>query len=122
MATIKQKTAIKKTIENLRNNNPKPMGKIMLESGYKPSVAQHPKVLTESKAWVETMKSIDYSKHLRELDEMASTENNQDKDNVLRSKDMLFKLGDKYPASKSKIVGLFEKIGELSEDPTEATE
>ena len=110
MATIKQKTAITKTFENLRNSKLKPMGEVMLESGYKRSVAEHPKILTESKAWKIAMAEIDYAKHLRQLDEMADTKNNQDKDNVLRSKKMLFDLGDKFPAQKTKIGGLFETI------------
>lgn len=55
MATIKQKMVIKKTLENLGNNKLQPLGKVMLETGYKKSVAKNPKILTESKAWKEFM-------------------------------------------------------------------
>lgn len=90
------------------------MGKIMLESGYKLSVAKHPDILTKSKAWQEALKDIDFSKHLVELDKIASIEYNQDKDNVLKAKDMLFKLGDKFPAGKLKI-GAFEERDKVLE-------
>lgn len=114
MATLKQKTAIKKTYENIRNKTLQPMGEVMLESGYKLSVSKHPDILTKSKAWLEALKEIDFNKHLRELDQMASIENNQDKDNVLKAKDMLFKIGDKFPAGKVKI-GAFEDRDKILE-------
>ena len=47
---------------------------------------------------------------------MASIKNNEDKDNVLKAKDMLFKLGDKYPKGETKIVGIFNKIEAIQED------
>ena len=83
------------------------MGKVMLESGYKESVSKHPKILTESIAWKEAMAQIDYAKHLNQLDEMADTKKNTDKDNALRSKKMLFDLGDKFPQRDSKLAGMF---------------
>ena len=115
MPPIKQAKAITKTLENIGNNTIQPMGKVMLESGYKKSVAKNPKILTESKNWKEAMASIDYGKHLRQLDALADTKINQDKDNVLRSKDMLFKLADKYPKGESKIVGIFNRIEQVQE-------
>ena len=113
MATIKQKKAITKTLENLGNKTIQPMGEVMLESGYKKSVSEHPKILTESIVWKEAMEQIDYGKHLLELDEMARVERTTDgviigdKDNILRSKKMLFDLGDKFPQRDSKLAGMF---------------
>ena len=113
MATTKQKIAISKTYENLGKGNTKNIGEIMLESGYSKSVAKNPQNLTQSKAWQEAKAEIDYARHIKELDKMASTKNNTDKYNVLRSKDMLFKLGDLYPAQKSKVLGLFGALEDL---------
>ena len=48
MATIKQKKAIDKIVENHGN-----ISKSMLEAGYDPTTAKNPKNLTESKAWGE---------------------------------------------------------------------
>ena len=110
MPTLKQKKAITKTCENLRNNSIQPMGKVMRESGYSKATSKHPKILTESQAWKEAMAEIDYAKQLRQLEEMADSESNTDKDNVLRSKKMLFDLGDKFPQKESKLVGLFQDL------------
>jgi NAD-specific glutamate dehydrogenase len=107
MATLKQKTAIKKTINNIKNKTLQPMGQVMLEAGYKESVSKKPQILTNSNAWKEAMASIDYAEQLRQLEEMADISKNKDKDNALRSKKMLFDLGDKFPRKESKLLGLF---------------
>ena len=115
MATTKQKIAIKKLSENIRNGSGKSLGAIMLESGYSESSAKTPVILTASKAFEEAKENVDYAKHLKELDFMASFENNEDKDNVLKSKDMLFRLGNKYPTQQTKILGLFQTLDALEE-------
>jgi hypothetical protein len=53
MATIKQKKAVKKIMENHGN-----VSKGMIEVGYKPATAKNPKNLTKSKGWVELMESF----------------------------------------------------------------
>ena len=121
MSTLKQKKAITKTCENLRNNTLQPMGEVMLEAGYSKSVSKHPKILTESNTWKLAMAGIDFIKHLKELDEMASVERDEegriigDKDNILKSKKMLFDIGDKFPTQKTKVTGLFGVIDGLKE-------
>ena len=108
--TTKQKLVLSKHLENIRTGNIQPIGKLMREAGYSKSVSEHPKLLTTSQAWTNAINGIDYPRHLQELDELASTKKNSDKDNVLKSKDMLFKLGDKYPKEGTKIVSLFTQI------------
>ncbi len=49
MATLKQKKIVKKISENLGSNNPKPMGALMIESGFKKSVAKTPIRVLQSK-------------------------------------------------------------------------
>lgn len=115
MATIKQKIAIKKTLEKIGKRQPISMGKIMLESGYTKSVAKNPQILTNSKAWLETMKGINWEKQLKQVEQLGDIEINSDKDNALKAKDMLFKLGDKYPKGETKIIGIFNKIDTISE-------
>jgi hypothetical protein len=46
MATIKQKLAVQKTVENGGS-----VSRAMLDAGYKPATAKNPSKLTESKAW-----------------------------------------------------------------------
>lgn len=50
MATLKQKKAIKNTVENGGN-----VTKAMLDAGYLPTTVNNPKNLTGSKAWLELM-------------------------------------------------------------------
>jgi hypothetical protein len=116
MATTKQRKAIAKTIERLGNNQPVIMGEVMLEAGYSKAMANNPQQLTTSKAWNETMKGIDWGKQLRQVEEMGDSELNEDKDNCLKAKDMLFKIGDKYPKGETKIIGIFNKIEAISDN------
>ena len=115
MATARQQRAITKTLEKLGKKQPIKMGEIMLESGYKKSMAKNPQILTTSKAWVETMKGINWGKQLEQVEQLGDIEQNEDKDNCLKAKDMLFKLGDKYPKGETKIIGIFNKIEQISE-------
>lgn len=57
MATTKQKIAVKKLSENIRNTKSKStsLGKILRESGYSESVSKSPQRVTESKGWKELM-------------------------------------------------------------------
>ena len=50
MASIKQRLAVKKTIENRGN-----VSRAMIEAGYSKNTAHNPKTLTESKGWKELM-------------------------------------------------------------------
>lgn len=51
MATIKQKKAFDKVVENHGN-----VSRAMLEVGYDPTTAKNPRNLTQSKGWKEIMK------------------------------------------------------------------
>lgn len=107
MATLKQKKAISKTIEILRKNKePKPMGKIMLESGYKKSVSEHPKVLTESKAWKDILEEINDEAIVKKIRRIALAK--EDKRANLQAADMLLKLKNRYPDVKMRL-GIFEE-------------
>lgn len=53
MATVKQKLALKKVVENHGN-----VSRAMLDAGYDPTTAKNPKNLTESKAWAEMMDNL----------------------------------------------------------------
>ena len=109
--TRKQATAIKIMLEEGGS-----VGNAMRKAGYAPATAKNPSHLTNSQAWKQAIKEIDYAKQIRQVEQMADINLNEDKDNVLKSKDMLFRLGDIYPATKSKIIGLFDKIGDVLED------
>lgn len=53
MPTINQKNAVKDTIDNLRKGKKIVMGEILRKNGYSEAVATHPKIVLESKGWLE---------------------------------------------------------------------
>lgn len=53
MATLKQKKAFKKTLENIGSKVAKTQGDILRESGYSDNVADTPQIVTNSKGWKE---------------------------------------------------------------------
>ena len=56
MATLKQKTAVDKLVENSRNTNKKTKGEILLESGYSLATAIKPTQVTESEGFKKELK------------------------------------------------------------------
>jgi len=52
MATLKQKRAIERAVENGGN-----VSRAMIEAGYSPATAKNPDKLTSSKAWAELMEA-----------------------------------------------------------------
>ncbi len=113
MPTELQKKAFKRKMEAVKENKPVYMGRIMREVGFSEQTSRIPKVLTESLGWKELQsKYADDEKALLTLNELADPMND-DKDNRLKASIEILKLNDRYPANKSKIVGLFEKLGSL---------
>ena len=91
------------------------MKDIILESGGAASTANRPKIITESKGWEELKaKYLDDEKALKTLQDL-SDEKNEDKDNRFKASVEILKLNDRYPAQKSRIIGLFDKISSLEE-------
>lgn len=115
-ATLKQKTAIKNATEAVKNGYNVSLKDIMIKSGYSKATAHNPdKNLTSKPSWIKAMEGIDYAKQLKQVEQLGDTDINSDKDNALKAKDMLFKLGDKYPKGETKIIGIFNKIESISE-------
>ena len=112
MATIKQKKAAKKTIENYGN-----VSKSMREVGYSKNTAKNPKVLTESNGWKELMKEyipdkLLAEKHKELLNKKIKGE--LDPNAVGKGLDMGYKLKGKYTPEK------VEHSGEIATIVTEA--
>ena len=49
---MKQKKAVEKILENTRNDTPKPIGQILVESGYSAGTAITPSQVTQSKGFI----------------------------------------------------------------------
>ncbi len=94
MATIKQREAIEKTIENRGN-----ISKSMRDAGYKPATAKNPKNLTNSKSWPELIEeylpdrkiAVTHSKFLDKLDSKG-----QPHTDVIKALDLAYKVKGKY--------------------------
>jgi hypothetical protein len=84
---------------------------LMTNNGYAPATAHNPgKNLVRKEGWQQLMSQIDDGVILAKIYEVLL---DKDKDGSLKAADMLLKLKDRYPAQKSKIVGLFDKISAL---------
>lgn len=97
MATIKQKTAFNRIIENHGS-----VSKTMREVGYTKATAVNPKNLTESDGWKELMR--DYlpdeliaSKHRALLNKEEPETGQPETQAVSKALDMAYKLKDRYP-------------------------
>lgn len=114
--SIRQKTAFEKTLKNIAQNRPVVMGKIMMESGYSKASSINPyKNLISKDGWAELKaKYADDEKALKTLSDL-SAEENEDKDNRLKASVEILKLNDRYPAQKSKVLGLFQGLDSLEE-------
>jgi hypothetical protein len=108
--TTKQIRAIKITQDLMASGKEVIMKNVMREAGYAQSVLDQPQVLTESMTWKEAFGSIDWGRQLKQVEDLADTRFNLDKDNCLRAKDMLFKIGDKFPKTDSKVINFFGSL------------
>jgi hypothetical protein len=117
MATAKQKQVFKKMVENVGKGKPVKMGELMLEANYSPAMARNPQKLTTSKNWQELVKT-----YLQPAEQQAvktffdlTAETNEDKDNRLKASIETLKIQDRYPKGETKIVGIFNKIEQISD-------
>lgn len=111
MVTIKQKTAFKKMLENMNQGNPETMGQVLVSAGYK-KISKQPSRILDSKGFQELLSQIDDQEILNRFTEIVRDE---DKRASIQAGIELLKLKDRYPATKSKIVGLFDKLSDLEE-------
>ena len=115
MATNLQTRLFKNKLDKIRQNKKVVMKAIILQEGGSLSTANKPKTITNSIGWEELKnKYADDEKALLTLNQLAD-EKNDDKDNRLKSSIEILKLNDRYPALKSKVIGLFDSIRELRE-------
>ena len=112
--SIRQQTAFKKTLENIAENKPVVMGDIMIESGFSKATAKNPvKNLTSKAGWQDLLARYD-DKPILDLIYQEALDR-RDKRNATANRDILLKLKDRYPAQKSKVIGLFGGLSDLEE-------
>ena len=115
MVTTLQKNVMKIKLEKIRANKPVKMGQVILQAGGSQSTAKRPKIITDSKGYQELeAKYLNEERALKTLYDLTA-DTNEDKDNRFKASVEVLKLKDRYPATKSKIIGLFDKISSLEE-------
>jgi len=96
-------------ITKLSNKEPILLKEIMLEAGYSKATAKNPELnLTGKLGWKMLLNTIDDAPLMKKLSEIALS---KDKRASISAIQEIFKLKDRYPATKNKIVGLFDKLG-----------
>jgi hypothetical protein len=113
MATDLQKTVFKKKLEKIQHGERVVMKDLILEAGGSLNTANRAQSITKSKGWGELKaKYADDERALQTLYDLAGADN-EDKDNRLKASIETLKLNDRYPAQKSKIMGLMGNLDEI---------
>ncbi len=87
--TIKQQKLVKAISENIRKNGkPKPLGKLMRESGYSKSQSEKPKAIVQSKGFIAILEAAGCSDEqiARELNRALAKEGETYNDYMIRDK------------------------------------
>ena len=103
-ATLKQKTAFKKVLDNMANQNPQTAGQLLVDSGYDITTARHPIQVFNSQGFQELLAGIN-DKVI--LDKFYAILQDEDKRSSLAAGIELLKLKDRYPSPKTNAIGLF---------------
>ena len=98
-------------LENVKQGKEMNVKREMLDAGYSKTSASVG-IIKKTKTWQKLLSEIDDEEILEKVKEILKAE---DKRSSLTAADMLLKLKDRYPAQKSKIVGLFDRISELED-------
>jgi len=119
MATENQKQAFNIRTKLIKEKKPVVMGEVMKDAGYSNRMSEHPGVLIKSKGWEELKKTLNEDDAIKTFNDLASDKNEDKRSRLDASKEIL-KINDRYPAQKNKITGLFDKLEEIDDKPTEA--
>lgn len=118
--TLKQKQAFEEMLKAVKSGKDVSLKAIMIKAGYTEATAEQPqKNLTSKPQWQTLLNTIDNESILNTFYQIMLARdddgNVKDKDAAIKAAKELATLKDLYPASKSKIIGLFEKIEQISE-------
>ena len=112
--TIRQQNTFDVLLKAIREGKPFHWKAVMIQGGYSKNTAVCPVYnLLNREGFQKLLLRIDDAPILAKIYEIIFGE---DKRSSLTAADMIMKLKDRYPAQKSKIVGLFETIKGLEED------
>ena len=118
MPTIKQKETASKRLENVGKKAPKTKGQILREVGYSEGIVKNPKKVFDTKGYKKAESKllkklkIDFNSRLNKL---ADVFHDSDKRATISANVEITKMLGEYKQGDSRVVGLFEKIGNLEE-------
>ena len=112
LAKKRIKNVFNDSMENIRKGKSPNISSAMKKEGYSESSCRALKV-KKTKTWENLLKSVDDEIILKKIYEILQGD---DMRSSLTSADMLLKLKDKYPAQKSKVMGLFQAIDDLKDE------
>ena len=104
-STLRQKIAFSNLLRKIANKEPWTLNEIMVISGYSENTAINPEQNLISKPGFQVL--LEQIADDSVLAVIYSVLMGEDKRSALTAADMLLKLKDRYPASKSKVMGLF---------------
>ena len=115
-STPRQQAAFKKMLEKLAKHESVILGTIMREVGYADATAINPGLnLTSRPGWDLLKRELDSNGARDAFNELVAKQNT-DKRTRLAAAIEITKITGGYPAQESKVIGLFEKVGELQQD------
>jgi hypothetical protein len=118
LTTQRTKKAFNILTEKLAKNEPVTMGKVLRQAGYSKSVSEKPKLVTETKGWKELLASIVNEPLVEKLKELALCDDKRIAHEACKT--ILLDLKGLGAEKTTKIIGLFEKIGnDFNEKPDE---
>lgn len=114
MPTELQKEVFKEVVKQKLAGKRPVVSKIAREKGASPSYARLPQMITKSKGWQELLAKYEDEPLTDRLYDIAL---GGDRRASLQAIKELFTLKDRYPAQKSQVVSLYEKLSDLADKP-----
>ena len=112
--TLRQRTTFNVLLDSIRNGRRITWKAVMVKGGYSKKTALNVEHnLLSRGGFQRLLERIDDAPILAKIYEIVFGE---DKRSSLSAADMIMKLKNRYPAQKSKIIGLFETIKSLEEE------
>jgi len=113
MPTIRQERAANLLAKYNKEGKKITKRKLLLEAGYSPKIANNPAMVFDSKGFKEYLAKLDDTKIIDRWYDWAIS--GKDKRIAVKCGEEILKLKDRYPAQKSKVLGLFHAISQLEE-------
>lgn len=95
----------------LANNEPVTMGGVLREAGYSDSVSKKPKIVTETADWKTLLAEMDDGELKNRLYSIALGKDTRSSLDAIKT--ILISLKGYGVDKEAKVIGLFEKVGEL---------